>query len=246
MHAVVKGDGACHVAGVDVRLTDADGRPISLWKNGISPVHAVAVRADDLQYRAGTDLLRRGDFESANLLGSHERAWLDGEHIRIDFAPGTGNESMLMRIDVPTGTTVRAGMKVFERTFRQSTPATVTGRIHSDADAEVKFYLQRRRSNDSLPDALSSGPLTEIGSLRVAAGAWQNFVFDHLFPRLSTRSIRLLIDVRPAAAADDNADPTTVLLDDLAWIEWHSPWLEGAQPLRNAPLATHLQLRRIP
>jgi poly-gamma-glutamate capsule biosynthesis protein CapA/YwtB (metallophosphatase superfamily) len=246
MHAVVDPSFTCQVDELVLPATAKPGMPVSLWQSGMSPVHAVAIPAGHLQYRAGTDLLRRGDFESANLFHSVERSWLEDEHIVLDSAPGRSNDSMLMKIELPPGATVRAGMKVFERTFRQSNPATLAGRIHSDGDVEAVFLLQRRRIDDSLSDALSNGPLTEVGRMHVAGGSWQDFSFDHSFPRLSTRSIRLLVDLRPAAANSGSTRSTTVLLDDLAWVEWHSPWLEKAQPPLLAPFATHLQVRPIP
>ncbi len=241
MHGVVTEHESCTSEAVVVDPSQSTGMPVNLWKSGVSPVRPRAVHAEGRQYRAGTDLLRRGDFETANRFGTTERAWLTGEGISIVTGAADGNS--VMKIEVPADGSVMAGMKVFERTFRPSNPATVSGRVHAPSGIEMRFFLQRRRNDASLSEALADGPLIELGTLRPVSGGWQDFYFDHTFPRISTRSIRLLIEVSNSALAGEKS---TVLLDDLGWIEWHSPWLEGPQAGHLAPFATHLQLRPKP
>ena len=97
--------------------------------------------------------------------------------------------------------------------------------------------MQRRRRDDALGDALENGPSKLVGRVRVPEGAWRAFSFDFDQPRVSTRSVRLLIDVR----SDDEA--ATVRLDDLAWIEWSTPWLDGGAGQRDGAFATHVQFQ---
>jgi len=143
-----------------------------------------------------------------------------------------------LRIQTRRNEVVRTGMRVFERTFTPSNPTTVRGRIHTDGEASIVFSLQRRRMDDGLRDALDSGPTKAVGGLRVTRAGWHEFSFDFDQPRISTRSVRLLIDVKDDSGRSDG---TTVLLDDLAWVEWRTPWLGGADAASDAAFATHVQ-----
>ena len=61
------------------------------------------------------------------------------------------------------------------------------------------------------------------------------FTFQVDQPRVSTREVRLLFDI-------DNPDGkgAVVEFDDLAWIEWQTPWLSDGDA-GNAEFATHLE-----
>ena len=104
----------------------------------------------------------------------------------------------------------------------------------------IDIVLQRRRINDSLDDALGRGPAKVVGRLRVPAGEWRTFsaAFDQ--PRVSTRAVRLLLDVR---AEDDDGPAATVWLDDIAWVEWRTPWLNGVEVPGTPVFATHVQFQ---
>ena len=194
-------------------------------------------------FRLGTDILRRGDFESSGLHGTSDRAWIQNKAVTILDGKSGNDSSRLLQIQVPKNEVIRTGMKVFERTFTLSNPTTVRGRIHTDGAASVKFSLQRRRIDDELSKALDSGPTRAVGGLRVAQAGWHDFSFDFDQPRISTRSVRLLVDVRDDS---DRSDGTTVLFDDLAWIEWRTPWMDGAANVADTAFATHLQFHSNP
>lgn len=240
-HAVVVPGTECRTSEFAAENMAQDGALTSLWQAGVSPLHAVRMSAGLGQYRIGTDLLRRGDFESASLFGTHERAWISSPSINI--VPGDeAADSRSMRIDLKPGETVRAGMKVFLRTFTPSTPATLSGRWRVTGDAGVRFELQRRRDGDAMSVALSDGPTTEIGAFAAGPGDWQGFALDHAMPRLATRSVRLLITVE-----NPGTSPSSVWLDDLAWVQWRTPWRHAGVAERvSGEFGTHLQWRAAP
>lgn len=207
--------------------------PLPLAAMGMAATSPVAFRAPGYRYRLGIDLLRRGDFESEGLYGTRDRAFLRGDRVRFEESG-----SRALRIDVPAGEDVRTGMKVFERVFSRSNPTTVSGRVRADADLTMEFRLQRRRDDDGLEDALKNGPARLVGRLHVSAGEWRSFSFDFDQPRVSTRSVRLLIDVRNEAGKRGIA---TAWLDDLSWVEWNTPWLDGDGAAPEGGFATHVQ-----
>jgi hypothetical protein len=207
--------------------------PLPLVAMGMAATSPVAFRAPGYRYRLGIDLLRRGDFESEGLYGTRDRAFLRSDRVRFEESG-----SRALRIDVPAGEDVRTGMKVFERVFSRSNPTTVSGRVRADADLTMEFRLQRRRADDGLEDALENGPRRLVGRLHVSAGEWRSFSFDFDQPRVSTRSVRLLIDVRNEAGKRGIA---TAWLDDLAWVEWQTPWLSGDGAVPEGEFATHVQ-----
>ena len=134
-------------------------------------------------------------------------------------------------------------MKVFERTFTLSNPATVSGRLRVDGDVRVRFLLQRRRMNEALDDALASGPITEIGTWEGSTSDWVEFAFDYRQPRVATRSVRLLVDVHDISEEQAGAN---VSLDDLAWVEWQTPWIAAGDEKVAPDFATHVQLQGQP
>jgi poly-gamma-glutamate capsule biosynthesis protein CapA/YwtB (metallophosphatase superfamily) len=214
----------------------ARAAPIHLRSLGASPLRAVQIDPADGPYRLGIDLLRRGDFEYARLFGAHDRSWIMGRHASLK----TGDNNRL-DVRVPAGgQSVRTGMKVFERVFSLSSPATVAGRLRVDGKVRIRFLLQRRRETDTLDDALANGPVSEIGVWEGSVPSWTTFSFDYNQPRIATRSIRLLMEF---VDSSDDKSGATVMLDDLAWVEWRTPWI-GPGDVWEAPLfATHLMLQ---
>lgn len=210
--------------------------PVPLAMLGAHPAEPVSVTIDGFRYRLGTDILRRGDFESAGLFGTPRRGWILDDRASIERG-----ESRHLRITVPDGKAVRSGMSVFQRVFTPSSPTTLSGRIRASGPAVVRFQLQRRRPGTSASDALRSGPTRTVGVLRAAAAGWQRFSFDFDQPRIATVALRLLIDV---ADDPDHAGGVDVLFDDLTWIEWRTPWLDDASGTPD--FGTHVQFRPAP
>ena len=86
---------------------------------------------------------------------------------------------------------------------------------------------------------LPGHPLQTVGGLRVHKAGWHGFAIDFDQPRVSTRSVRMLIDV---AEDPDVPGGAEVAFDDLAWVEWHTPWMDRGV----ASFATHVQFRPQP
>ena len=116
--------------------------------------------------------------------------------------------------------------------------ATFSGTLTADGDVRVRVLLQRRRPTEELGEALRTGAVREIGTLEASTTTGREFSFDYNQPRIATRSVRLLIEVE-----DTSTDKTgaSVSLDDLAWVEWQTPWLDAGD---SAPrFATHIQFQ---
>ena len=217
---------------VDIGGTEPENTPVHVDGMGLTPLSPVVFKAPEHRYRLGTDILARGDFESEGLFGTIDRAFIRNKQVELVDA-----ESRTLRVDVPKGRTVRAGMKVFDRVFTLSNPTTFTGRIRATADVEIDVILQRRRLDETLDEGLANDTARVVGRIQVPAGGWESFSVDFDQPRVSTRSVRLLLDVR---AEDARAE---VLLDDLAWVEWRTPWLESNEAEASGTFATHVQFQ---
>lgn len=214
----------------------SSGAPVHVGSLGVSPLQALTVKSKDRPHRLGLDLLGRGDFEYARLYGAHDRTWIEARNASLK----TGDNNLL-EIRVPAGEqTVRSGMKVFERVFTLSNPATVSGRIKVDGDVRVRFLLQRRRATETLEDALVGGPIRQIGVWEGSSTDWTDFSLDYNQPRVATHSVRLLIDV---VDISEDKSGATVSLDDLAWVEWQTPWLDDNEAVTRARFATHIQFQ---
>lgn len=236
-HAVVEScDGAEHVAQAVAVPAASSDVPLHLRTIGASPFLPVSVDAGDRPYRLGIDILRRGDFEYARLFGAHDRTWIASRNVSLK----TGDDNRL-EVRLPEGgASVRTGMKVFERVFTLSNPTTVSGRIKVDGNVRVRVSLQRRRESDTLDEALTNGPMTEIAVWDMSSTEWTGFSLDYKQPRIATRSVRLLIDIEDTS---DDGRGANVSLDDLAWVEWQTPWLDDDEAAENPEFATHVQLR---
>ncbi|MGB5257539.1 MAG: CapA family protein [Woeseiaceae bacterium] len=239
-HAIIA---ACEAAGssptsIAVPAFAAES-PVHVRTLGASALAPVTVDPVDAPYRLGIDLLRRGDFEYARLFGAHDRTWIEGRNVSLK----TGDNNRLEVRVPPGGETVRTGMKVFERVFSLSAPATFGGRLRVAGKVRIRFLLQRRRETDTLDEALAQGPMTEIAVWEGSAGDWTAFSLDHNQPRTTTRSVRLLMEITDIS---DEQSGATVSFDDLAWVEWRTPWI-GPGDAGEAPIfATHVMLQRKP
>jgi poly-gamma-glutamate capsule biosynthesis protein CapA/YwtB (metallophosphatase superfamily) len=206
--------------------------PMHLETMGLSVANPVTFRTAGPRYRLGLDILPRGDFESEGLYGTADRAFLRNN--RVTFVD---EDSRALRVDVPPGATVRSGMRGFERVYTVSNPTTVSGRVKSTADVTVEVRLQRRRVDESLPEALANNTARVVGRFEVPAGDWQAFAVDFDQPRVSTRAVRVLFDIKAESGAAE------VLIDDVDWIEWRTPWLDGTAPPADPVFATHVQFQ---
>ena len=241
LHATVESCDPQYFADAQVLRTGSEMSsmlPVAVRELGASPLAKTTIESVEQSYRMGVDILRRGDFEYAGLFGSKDRTWIESAEVRV---AARDDKRLLIEIK-PGKKSARTGQKVFERVFTSSNPATVSGRIQADSDVRLRVFLQRRRTTDTLESALVDGPLTEIGSQTISQSApsqgWGEFSFDYNQPRISTRSIRLIFEFE--ALTDDGA---SVVLDDLSWIEWHTPWIS---PQDNAipTFATHFQFQK--
>jgi hypothetical protein len=189
---------------------------------------------DGHRYRLGTDILRRGDFESYGRHGIPGRGWITGDNVEV----GAGDSGHLV-VRVAEGHEVRTGMSAFQRVFTRSNPTTLSGRVHASGPAVIRFEIQRRRPATSMADALASGPLRIVGGLRIEKAGWQRFAVDFDQPRVGAESVRLLIDV---AVEPGTPGGVELLFDDLSWVEWRTPWLDGDSTDEAPEYATHVQL----
>jgi poly-gamma-glutamate capsule biosynthesis protein CapA/YwtB (metallophosphatase superfamily) len=239
-HAVVETCSAERHASNKIASPEAAGATaVHVRELGASPLLPVTVNGAEGPYRLGIDLLRRGDFEYARLFGAHDRTWIEGRNASIK----TGDNNRL-EVRVPAGgKPVRTGLKVFERVFSLSSPATISGRLRIAGNARIRFLLQRRRATDTLEDALTSGPITEIGVWEGSTDGWRTFAFDYNQPRVATRSVRLLMEIDDLS---DGKTGVTASLDDLAWVEWQTPWISPGDDNDVPIFATHLMLRAKP
>ena len=233
-HARVATCGESPAQRLDLAAPRPGTGPVHVGTLGIAPTEPVSLVIDAYQYRLGTDILQRGDFESYGLFDTPGRGWLLGEGVSIE-----AGESRQLQVRLGSKGVVRTGMGAFERVFTPSAPTTFSGRVHTDGPALIRFQLQRRRMDDSFGEALANGPLQTVGGLRVHKAGWHGFAIDFDQPRVSTRSVRMLIDV---AEDPDAPGGTEVSFDDLAWVEWHTPWMDGG----DASFATHVQFRPQP
>ncbi len=225
---------------VDIDLDDAQpaNKPVSLRRLGAPVMSPVRFSGSDVAYRLGTDILSRGDFEYSGLFGTHDRAWLLGDYVSIEHG-----DSNHLQVILEPGGRASTGMRVFGRVFTPSNPTTLSGRVHTDGPVELQVVLQRRRIDDSLDEALEAGPRKVVGALRIKAAGWHDFAIDFDQPRISTKSVRLLIDV---ADASSPAQGGRVLLDDLVWTEWRTPWLNAGNARTMGAFGTHVQFRPKP
>lgn len=228
-HAVVLSDAAATEAcpAETIAPTGAGPVPLALGAVGASAVSPVRIEAPGRSWRLGIDLFRRGDFESFDRYGFADRSWMGFDAIR---PTADGNTSAV--VELLPGEPRRVGMRLFERVFEPSSPATFSARLASAEDVVVSVYLQRRRTSESLSVALGNDALTLLGRATVTGGSgWSELSFDFRHPRIATRSVRLLLDLSAERE-------TEVRLDDLTWVQWNTPWLDADDPA----FGTHVQI----
>ena len=233
-HIVLLPCRADEVAAPPQRVAVGSARPLVLLRNeGISPLFPIILDNAASTYRLGIDMLNRGEFEHVGLFGTHDRTWIENEQVRV-----SPDHDRRMTVSIAAGDgKASGGLKVFDRVFTPSNPATVAGRIHVTGDVRLRFYLQRRRIEQSFSDGLDNGPLTQIGSAAFDSDGWHTFSFDYNQPRLLTRGIRLLFTLEDLDGGGARAE-----IDDLVWVEWGTPWQRPTGHSEPA-YATHIQFR---
>ncbi|MEM9622175.1 MAG: CapA family protein [Pseudomonadota bacterium] len=211
------------------------GEVHSLQTLGVLPWQLIrSVRAGNVGYRLGVDLLKRGSFSHWQEYGTPSRTWLQHAGMRVQNTP-KGHGYMLVQGSALTG------MRVFERAFRPSTPATVQASVRSataeGCHARLAFDLQRRNLTQPWLEALRDGASQRLGSVMLGAGEVRTVTFDFNMPRTATKGVRLLVKI-------EQPDHCVLQLDDLLLVEWQSAWLSPNSEVPDAGgmQATHLQL----
>ncbi|UTW53982.1 CapA family protein [Kordiimonas sp. SCSIO 12610] len=190
----------------------------SNWDQSILKLDDVA---KGKKYRLGTDLLSRGSFEAYSTFDAPDRSWLDlEENINVSTKEAyTGKKSLELVLSSSKPSTI-TGMRKFTRVFKAGNPMTISAMVKADEPVDLVFYLQRRKTRDGLFDALEKNPKKELKTVSIKPGEWQQINVDFDSPRVGTRSIRFLIE---AKTTDERT--RSVYIDDLALIEWQTPYL---------------------
>ncbi len=103
--------------------------------------------------------------------------------------------------------------------MKAGNPTSIAAKIIAEHDVELIFFMQRRGTRDGLSDALIENPKVPLATVRVRSGTRQPIEIPFDSPRVGTRSYRIVFE---ANAVSDEA--TTVWVDDLALIEWQTPF----------------------
>lgn len=204
--------------------------------NTIASPQRLACAQSDTRRRYGRDLLARGDFDAHELFDSPDRSWLDLAD-SVTIVPAMDEAADLeMEIAAPAGETVATGMRKFTRVYSPGSPMSMAMYASTTAPVRLNLYVQYRGSRQSLSDALEDGEKVLVGSyvLEPARAEAIEAAFDA--PRVSVRSIRFLIE----AESLDN-QPAQLRLDDLAFVEWTTPYLSPAFAPEQARWNSHAQ-----
>jgi len=190
------------------------------WNNAVSLTPS---SPKNKQYRLGKDLLSRGDFEDYNNFGSPDRSWLDlASNIEVtDREAFSGSQSL--EVILPGQSSAETGMRKFTRGYKPGSPSTAAAMVKSKGPVTVVFLFQKRGTRDGLAAALENNPKIELGRAIVKPGDWQQIAVDFISPRVAARSFRVLIEAQNA-----NGEPVPVYFDDIALVEWQTPFLDSA------------------
>jgi len=191
-----------------------------------APEFAVQEDCQSTRARRGKDLLARGDFDSYPLFEAPDRSWLDLDPRTKIKAKSDAPWDQALTLNVAAGDSVTTGMRKFQRVFTKGAPMSVRAVLASTADVRVDAVLQIRAEGEGLSEALANGKKVPLGSLDLVAGQVTALDLDFDSPRTRVRSLRLLLDV--TATAED----AVVEIDDLAFIEWTTPFMDIAGACR--------------
>lgn len=202
--------------------------PQPLW-GLISPVQKeVEIETTATNVRFGVDLVKRGTFDYWGLFDTQPLNWLTSAGVDYE---STDNPYLQV-----TGSAL-TGLRSFERQFTRSNPATVSATFNGSCQAEVEFLLQRRNLTQALSEALAQGQKISLGRHIIHPQLKQTVYNDFNLPRINTKGVRLLIEVRQAPGCQ-------LAVDDVSLVEWRTPWLSTNSIHRLSTPTTHLQLSR--
>jgi poly-gamma-glutamate capsule biosynthesis protein CapA/YwtB (metallophosphatase superfamily) len=202
----------------------------------LAPPDLLQCVQDSTKRRYGRDLLARGDFDAYELFDSPDRSWLDlDERVSIVSAPDEPAD-LEMEIAVPAGGAVTTGMRKFTRVYSPGAPMTMALHASTTAPVRLNIHLQYRGSRQSLSTALEEGEKILVGSYLLDPDAPATIEASFDAPRVSVRSIRILMD-----AESLDGEPADLRLDDLAFIEWSTPYLPSAAAPEEARWNSHAQ-----
>jgi len=186
--------------------------PISISKGSINRISGESTN----RYRLGVNLINNSDFETHTAFYSYDRGFnLDQSDFYITNENAFSGEFALKK-DSKDANSVLA-MTNFTRVYRAGNPTSVSAMVKGKG--KLNIYWQGRKTRDKMFDALQNGKKHLIQSV-VLNGNWQEIVSEFNTPRVGYRSIRILLEF-------ESTEETYI--DDLALIEWRTPWLNWQQ-----------------
>lgn len=186
--------------------------PISISKGSINRISGESTN----RYRLGVNLINNSDFETHTAFYSYDRGFnLDQSDFYITNENAFSGEFALKK-DSKDANSVLA-MTNFTRVYRAGNPTSVSAMVKGMG--KLNIYWQGRKTRDKMFDALQNGKKHLIQSV-VLNGNWQEIVSEFNTPRVGYRSIRILLEF-------ESTEETYI--DDLALIEWRTPWLNWQQ-----------------
>lgn len=186
--------------------------PINIIKGSINRISGESTN----RYRLGVNLINNSDFETHTAFYSYDRGFnLDQSDFYITNENAFSGEFALKK-DSKDANSVLA-MTNFTRVYRAGNPTSVSAMVKGKG--KLNIYWQGRKTRDKMFDALQNGKKHLIQSV-VLNGNWQEIVSEFNTPRVGYRSIRILLEF-------ESTEETYI--DDLALIEWRTPWLNWQQ-----------------
>lgn len=186
--------------------------PISISKGSINRISGESTN----RYRLGVNLINNSDFETHTAFYSYDRGFnLDQSDFYITNENAFSGEFALKK-DSKDANSLLA-MTNFTRVYRAGNPTSVSAMVKGKG--KLNIYWQGRKTRDKMFDALQNGKKHLIQSV-VLNGNWQEIVSEFNTPRVGYRSIRILLEF-------ESTEETYI--DDLALIEWRTPWLNWQQ-----------------
>jgi poly-gamma-glutamate capsule biosynthesis protein CapA/YwtB (metallophosphatase superfamily) len=169
---------------------------------------------ENVRYRLGYNLANGSDFETHSAFYSAERGFnLDnGDFALTQEAAASGN--FALKGQPKEGKQILA-MTNFTRVYTPASPATVTANVKGMG--KVKIYWQGRGEKQKLFEALEQSEKHLIGEAQLTGQGWQTLLLDFNTPRVGYRSMRILLEF-------ESEQP--VLVDDVAFVEWRTPFLQ--------------------